>query len=523
MATFQFQTPDGNYEVEAPDQATAVKALQGMGSQQPSTAADVVKSGGAGVARGAASLVGLPGTIADAINTGGQWALRKGYQAATGEEPQPGTFFGGPKPGMDSGNPLSGAKIQGGMSTVTGGATNYQPSTVPGEYARTVGEFLPAGLALGGLSLPSLLGGVAAPALSSETAGQATKGTPYEPYARFLAGLGGGLAGTKLAAPKTAPLPTAADIKTSAGYADLKAPMKAAQVDQQTYVGIVKDLWAEAGDFGLTTKLKGEVSGVLTDFAKRAQASGASLHDLEVLRRSLRNIGGDVTDKTAQSLSGKLIEKLDNTVENLSAQHIATTGETGTPVIDVLKQARSTYQIGAKSQKIENAVEAAKNAASGFENGLRIEFRKLLKPGNVENFTEGERKVIEQVTRGSLGSNALRWLGGFGIPVDNGRNFLGSVIGGGVGSSIGSAIAGPFGALVGGPALMGIGTAAKLGANAATRNSASLAEAMVKAGPQASESFGTALAARQSAGREALLRAALQSGAALNAKRREPR
>ncbi|WP_189348021.1 MULTISPECIES: hypothetical protein, partial [unclassified Mesorhizobium] len=34
MATFQFQTPQGTFEVEAPDQDTAVKALQGM-NQQP--------------------------------------------------------------------------------------------------------------------------------------------------------------------------------------------------------------------------------------------------------------------------------------------------------------------------------------------------------------------------------------------------------------------------------------------------------------------------------------------------------
>jgi hypothetical protein len=45
MATFQFQTPNGNYEVDAPDQATAFKALQSMSQSSAADAGVRAKSG----------------------------------------------------------------------------------------------------------------------------------------------------------------------------------------------------------------------------------------------------------------------------------------------------------------------------------------------------------------------------------------------------------------------------------------------------------------------------------------------
>jgi plasmid stabilization system protein ParE len=484
-----------------------------------STIGDVAASGAAGIGRGAMDLIGLPGTIANGMNSAGQWGLRKGYELATGEEPQKGTFFGGPSDEVLAAMPnqgrnmLSGSVLKEGLADKTLGGSDYQPKTVPGEYARTAGEFVPGAVAFGGMNIPNMIRSALLPAAGSETAGQLTKDTALEPYARIAGALLGGMRGgavTRSAAPE---LPTAASIKASAGYADLKAPMKAAQITPTTYKSIVDDLWSEANDFGLTTKLKSEFGGALDDFSKRAEEQGgASLYDLELLRRSIRNAAGDKLDDASQALSAKLIGKLDDQVDNLSDANIAASGETGTPVVDVLKDARQTYRVGVKSQYIENAVEKAKNAASGFENGLRTEFRKLVNnPKMARNFNETEQAAIQSVVRGTPTSNALRWLGGFGVPLDNGRNFLGSIIGGSTGASIGSALGGPVGAAIGGPLLVGLGTAAKAGANSATRNQALIAEALVKAGPKAGEIFSEALAGSKQASREAIMRALMQS------------
>ena len=63
----------------------------------------------------------------------------------------------------------------------------YQPKTIVGDYARTAGEIVPGALLMpeGSLAAKAIRYGLL-PALSSETAGQLTKGTPAEPWARIV-------------------------------------------------------------------------------------------------------------------------------------------------------------------------------------------------------------------------------------------------------------------------------------------------------------------------------------------------
>lgn len=498
---------------------------RGPQAAPPSQFEDIVASGASGVARGAADLVGLPGTIGDALKGGLGWTMRKGYELATGDAPsQDGgmveRFFAG-NPELEAqmvgggSNPLGGANLKEGLSTLTDGATDYQPQTTTGEYARTVGEFLPGAMAFGGGGVANALRYGVAPALTSEAAGQATEDTFLEPYARIAGALVGGAVGSRIGQPKAAKLPTAADIKQSAGYETLKQPMKDARLSGDTYRSIVRDVWDEANDFGLTTQLKSQFGGTLRDHLKRAEsAGGASLYDLELLRRSLGNAAGNSLDKSAQALSARLTEKLDDAVFALSQQNIAQSGATGKPILELLEEARGVYRTGIKSQIIEGAMDEAKRAASGFENGLRNEFRKLLKPKVAKNFTDVERRAIQDVIEGGFKANATRLLGTFGFPVDQARNWLGATAGGGIGGKIGSEIGGPAGAFVGGLSVPVVGTAFKEASKQITRNQAALAEALVKGGPQATQTFAKALADQGAAGREAILRALLQSQSA---------
>lgn len=125
---------------------------------------------GAGVSRGAMELVGLPGTISNLMDVGAQ-------KLGLLPENIP------PELQLD----LSGAAIRNQMSGLTGGATEYRAPGTAGDYAATIGEFLPS--ALGGGASTALRFGLA-PAIASETAGQLTEGTSAEPYARTAAALG---------------------------------------------------------------------------------------------------------------------------------------------------------------------------------------------------------------------------------------------------------------------------------------------------------------------------------------------
>jgi hypothetical protein len=179
------------------------RAAQSSGQQdsagQPASAEDVLKSGASGVARGALDLAGLPGTIGDALNAGGQFAMRKGYELVTGDKPSPDggmleRMFAGPTQevrdaGFMARSPLGGASLKDAASRVTNGATNYEPKSTAGEYASTIGEFLPGAAAFGGMSAGNLARFGVLPGAASEAAGQATEGTSVEPYARIAAAL----------------------------------------------------------------------------------------------------------------------------------------------------------------------------------------------------------------------------------------------------------------------------------------------------------------------------------------------
>jgi hypothetical protein len=87
------------------------------------------------------------------------------------------------------------AQIRGVIEPFTG--QFYESQTVAGDYARTVGEFVPGMAAPGGVA-KNAVRYVVAPALASEYAGQSTQGTWMEPWARAIAALATGGVGAAL-------------------------------------------------------------------------------------------------------------------------------------------------------------------------------------------------------------------------------------------------------------------------------------------------------------------------------------
>ena len=164
--------------------------------------ADIVNSGAQGAIYG--TLAGIPSTLRTVRDLGARgqnWLIAHGA-ATLGMLPEG-------KTAHDLFNDLNGLDAQSAgrgedaalgptfeqakalPDYLTGG--EYQPKSVLGDYAKTVGEFAPfAGSAM--------LKAAVIPGITSETAGQLTKGTDWEPWARLGgAVVGGGAAG--LAAP----------------------------------------------------------------------------------------------------------------------------------------------------------------------------------------------------------------------------------------------------------------------------------------------------------------------------------
>lgn len=185
MGAFEIEANGKVYEIEAPDQASALAAFKTFSvPKQPSTwervkstAADVAQSAVSGVNKGAIGLIGLPGDIAQGIGNVSDYVAEK----VTGERPQ---RVGA---GRSLGEIIGSQNIRKQYEAATGPL--YEPQTMAGKFASTIGEFLPA--SGGGLANAAKFAVI--PGVASEAAGQATEGTGFEAPARAIAAVGAGL------------------------------------------------------------------------------------------------------------------------------------------------------------------------------------------------------------------------------------------------------------------------------------------------------------------------------------------
>lgn len=197
---------------------------------KPSVLSDVAKSVGIGLAEGGIGMLGMGGDIRNLASKATDFVGNK-LGAAPDKVQQfkdmmsVATRFS-PVGALFNGS-TSGELQKGIEKNFTG--EFYKPQTVAGEYARTVGSFLPAAAIPVGGGLPARLLGAVFGGLGSEAAGQATKGTAAEPYSRVMGGVAGGLV-PSAAARIITPLPATAERQALAATMDAEqVPLTAGQ------------------------------------------------------------------------------------------------------------------------------------------------------------------------------------------------------------------------------------------------------------------------------------------------------
>lgn len=155
-------------------------------------AEDVARAAASGVGRGALSLGGIVGDIQELSRMAGR---------KLGFEPPARSAFGRVF-GRETA-PTSRGMIEAGQEAGVPGL-DYQPQTLPGQFAHTVGEFIPGALlGPGGVARNVARFGVV-PGVAAEAAGQVTEGTALEPWARGGAALAAGGVGALATRPSVA-------------------------------------------------------------------------------------------------------------------------------------------------------------------------------------------------------------------------------------------------------------------------------------------------------------------------------
>lgn len=390
-------------------------------------AADVAASLGTGVVRGVAGLAGLPADIGRGL---AGLAIRGGGYLVGADQAKLEADIARADAVMSNRflAPPTSAEVTRGIESVTGPL--YTPRTTAGEYARTVGEFVPSAIAgPGGVVRKAAMAVV--PGVMSEAAGQAAEGTAYEPAARIAGGLAGGVAaagrgsGAAKAMQEAAPDLAAVNARKSTLYKQLEnSGVKFDSYGYQNFANrVTQTLQREAFDPDLQPK-----TAVLLKRINGLSGQSPTFQELDNLRKMAGNIlrgGGEIDDK---QFASKIMSEIDNFFDNgavMSTNPQLPAGQIKTTV----KEARELSRRSALARDI-NAMD---RKSPYFQGGIENEFRKYMRSRRGERLTGAEKEAFDAV---ALRENLL----------DYASNKAGPVAGGAVGYFGGG---GPVGAAVG--------------------------------------------------------------------------
>jgi hypothetical protein len=453
MATYEQYMNAARNADAAGDEAAArqlVQAARALQSEQPaqpeiSTTEDVARSLGSGMVRGAIGLAETPEMAGRAI--------KRGYQEVKQR-------LGGE---VDQLTPI--------FDTATGRVLReattleeYQPQTTAGEYAGTVGEFLPA--AIGGPAGLARRAGVAVTAgLGSEAAGQATEGTDLEPYARITGALVAPYAANRTLSvlqAKNAKSPTIASLKAekTTAYNMLKEKGTGLTATETAYLTDEMKNVLNLDDIVLSAKPSVERALKLVNEVEDAGAM--NLAKFNELQKALGKIYRSAPD-APEVLS--MMTKMDSALANkatdkdlLLAAKAANKKYSKARMLD--KYFNNAMEGAGKGRIISNAGEALQNTAT----------RILRNDKNKAFWSDDELRALQALSQGSVPTRVMGALGKLS-PTSGGLM---------TGLNMAIAFASPYNALeiIG----MTATTFAKLGYNAKVKKSRKALEDLVRAG-----------------------------------------
>jgi len=232
----------------------------------------------------------------------------------------------------------------------------------------------------------------------------------------------------------------------------------------------------KATEFGFHPKIHPKVAAAMEEI-ERIALSPTTLKELDTARRIMGQAASSI-EPAEKALAMQLIDVIDKRMANLSRSDIVRGSGNAKLAGDTYKKARKLWQRNRKSELIEEAMEKAKNQASGFENGIRTQFRSLLNnKKKMRGFSDEEKAMIKRVVTGGNAitpRNLSKILGHFGFLGKGQSSFLG----GSIGTAAGFGMGGPVGAV----AVPLMGQAAKANSARLTENAANLVDATIRKG-----------------------------------------
>ena len=226
---------------------------------------------------------------------------------------------------------------------------------------------------------------------------------------------------------------------------------------------------------GFNKRIHPKVSAALDEFESSIGKS-PTVSEVDTLRRVMQSAAKSIEPDEAR-IGRAMLDEVDSFLDNLAPSALRTGKENANQVGVLYKDARQLWGRAKRAEVMQTAVELAKDQASGFENGLRTQFRSILgriKRGKLKGFSKDEIAAMDRVVKGDTAENTAKFLGKFGLSEGHATSMLGAA----VGIAGGAAVGGPIGAVV----VPGVGQVAKGLAQRMTRGNAEFASAITRAG-----------------------------------------
>ena len=204
-----------------------------------------------------------------------------------------------------------------------------------------------------------------------------------------------------------------------------------------------------------------------------------SLSELDTLRKVTQNAAKSL-EPAESSLGVKFIDIIDEFLDKAKPKDFSGSKDAVKDIGKRYKTARNLWGRARRSELLEEAFEKARNQASGFENGIRVQFRSILNNKRQRRFFNAnpeELAAIKRVVQGGKKENLAKLIGRFGFSEGGATNILASL--GGV--AVGGAVGGIAGSII----VPVIGQVSRKLAQRLTRSNAEFADQVIRAGKDA--------------------------------------
>lgn len=393
-------------------------------ADHPSVTSDVLKSGGTGIVKGALGLAGMvPDISAAAHSAANKYLFDPLLNATIGKPSNPEV-----ERTVDPNKVFGSEGLQKGIESVTGDF--HKPQTTAGEYAQTAGEFAPAALGGGEGLMARLVKQVAAPAVASETAGQVTKGTAAEPYARVAGAVAGGSLASALSKAPEAAAPTVDALKASYKSGIEHPDVKAVTINPDALTDLHSTIKSDLEQRGFRARRESNTFGDISELTNtspttaRAAGAPATIDDVESIRKSLgktaQEVGPDFRPTSDAAAASAAIKHIDRWYDGLKQPDLLS-GDIS-KAAPILKDARGDYAAAMRADTIQKKIGNAETQAGttfgggNINNATRQALRPLIKNdfAKASGYTDAEKAALKTAANGTVVGNLARMVGKLG-------------------------------------------------------------------------------------------------------------